>query len=98
MIDLLSLISRDTPLRRTSAHAGGEYSGPCPICRQGKGRPCGTDRFKVWPQVQRWACLGAKYGRSGCDRSGDAIQYLRERDGLSFREACDRLGIRKEPR
>ena len=77
---------------------GGEYSGPCPICRQGKGRPCGTDRFKVWPQAQRWACLGAKYGRSGCDRSGDAIQYLRERDGLSFRAACDRLGIRRDPR
>jgi DNA primase len=85
--DLLALIGRDTPLKRTCARHGGEYSGPCPLCR------AGTDRFKVWPQLQRWACLGPEAGRNGCGRSGDAIQYLRERDGLSYREACERLGI-----
>ena len=100
MINLLALISRDTQLRKTSAHNGGEYSGPCPICR------CGTDRFKVWPNAAggqagmpgRWACLGPKAGRSGCDRGGDAIQYLRDRDNLTFQEACDRLGIRRRQR
>jgi len=33
----------------------------------------------------RWKCFG-------CGRSGDAIDWLRERKGLSFREACQRLG------
>lgn len=86
-MNILALIIRDTPLKRTSAFAGGEYSGPCPLCR------CGTDRFKVWPERGRWACLGPKAGRSGCDRGGDAIQYLRDRDGLTYRQACEQLGI-----
>ena len=86
-MNILALIIRDTPLKRTSAFAGGEYSGPCPLCR------CGTDRFKVWPERGRWACLGPKAGRSGCDRGGDAIQYLRDRDGLTYKEACERLNI-----
>jgi DNA primase len=85
--DLLTLIGKDTQLKRTSAKHGGEYSGACPICH------AGTDRFKVWPELGRWACLGASAGRSGCDKGGDAIQYLRERDHLSYREACERLGI-----
>jgi DNA primase len=33
----------------------------------------------------RWKCFG-------CGRSGDAIDWLRERERLSFREACRRLG------
>jgi hypothetical protein len=68
--DLLNLIGRDTTLRKTSSYNGGEYSGPCPLCRRG------TDRFKVWPKLGKWACLGPKAGRGGCDKGGDAIQYL----------------------
>ena len=89
--DLFTLISRDTPLRRTAATNGGEYSAPCPLCRRG------TDHFKYWrgttPGGERWACLGPKAGRSGCDKGGDAIQYLRDRDHLTYPEACARLGI-----
>lgn len=85
-MNLLDLIRHDTPLRRTSANHGGEYSGPCPLCRRG------VDRFKVWPVLGRWACLGVKAGRAGCDRSGDAIDYLRIRDGLSYEDACAALG------
>jgi DNA primase len=33
----------------------------------------------------RWRCFG-------CGRSGDAIDWMRERKGLSFQEACQRLG------
>ena len=47
----------------------------------------------MWPDAGRWACLGPAAGRSGCDLGGDAIQYLRERDGLSYQEACGQLGI-----
>ncbi len=88
---LLALIGRDTVLRRSGSRDGGEYSGPCPICRTGH------DRFKVWPYAAqgegRWACLGREAGRSGCDKGGDAVQYLRERDGLSYGEACARVGV-----
>ena len=87
-MNLLTLVSHDTTLRRTSAKHGGEYSGPCPFCR------LGTDRFKVWPALGRWACLGREAGRSGCDISGDAIQYLRLKDNLTYAEACDHLGLR----
>jgi len=80
-MNLLNLIGRDTPLRRTSSKNGGEYSGPCPLCRRGQ------DRFKVWPAQGRWACLGIKAGRAGCDRGGDAIDYLRQHDGLSYAAA-----------
>jgi len=45
---LFTLIARDTTLTRTSAKHGGEYSGPCPLCRKG------SDRFKVWPALGRW--------------------------------------------
>ena len=90
-VDLYALISRDTTLRRTAATDGGEYSAPCPLCRRG------TDHFKYWRGApgrgERWACLGPKAGRSGCDKGGDAIQYLRERDHLTYRQACDQRGI-----
>jgi predicted ATPase/DNA-binding SARP family transcriptional activator len=32
-------------------------------------------------------------GRAGCDRYGDAIQYLREQEGLGFAQACTALGF-----
>jgi DNA primase len=39
-----------------------------------------------------------KYHCFGCDNHGDAIQWLRERWGLSFLEACDYLGHDPGPR
>jgi len=79
--DLLSLVGRDTALKRVAATNGGEWAGPCPFCG-------GRDRFRVWPDDGdrgRWWCRQ-------CQRHGDAIDYLRERDNLTFREACERLG------
>lgn len=43
-VDVLSLVERDTPLRRVAAK---EYAGPCPKCG-------GTDRFHVTPVW--WFC------------------------------------------
>lgn len=54
-----------------------EHAGPCPKCG-------GRDRFHVtrgW-----WFC------RQCHDRRGDAIEYLRWRDGATFAEACEALG------
>lgn len=73
-LDLLDLTGSDTNLRRVASTSGGEYAGPCPWCG-------GQDRFRVWPVEGRYWCRQ-------CERSGDAIQYLREFRGLTFHEAC----------
>jgi len=80
-VDILDLICREVHLRRKASTHGGEYAGPCPWCG-------GRDRFRVWPEQGRYWCRQ-------CDKKGDAIQYLRDREGLSFDEACERLNVAK---
>ncbi len=82
--DLLVLIGRDVPLRRAASTNGGEYTGPCPFC--GGHEKQDANRFHVWPQAGRWWCRK-------CNRSGDDIQYIRERDAVGYPEACRRLGL-----
>ena len=68
--------------KRASSKDGGEYHGPCPLCG-------GTDRFHVWPEQGEhgsWWCRG-------CDKGGDAIQYLRDIEGMGYKAACARLGV-----
>jgi hypothetical protein len=77
-VDLLELVEPDTRLVRVAATRGGEYAGPCPFCG-------GTDRFHVVPAEGRWYC------RQCTPRGGDAIDYVRRRDHLSFTAAVDRL-------
>src|SRR6059058_4170124 len=79
-MNLLELLTRDTRLRRMASTHGGEYAGPCPFCG-------GRDRFRVWPNAPR-----PRYWCRGCGKHGDAIQYLRDHDGLSFREAQAQVG------
>ncbi|MCP4540119.1 MAG: hypothetical protein GY832_23525 [Chloroflexi bacterium] len=85
-IDILGLIGRDTQLKRAANSRGGVWQGPCPFCG-------GKDRFSVWPNhlcgKGKWHCIGGK----GCDKRGDAIDYLKERDGLTYRAALDALGV-----
>lgn len=57
----------------------GEWAGPCPLCG-------GIDRCCAWPERGRWWCRQ-------CGKGGDAVDLLRLRDGLSYRAACDALGI-----
>ena len=79
-MNLLDVISPDTTLRKVASTHNGEFSGPCPKCG-------GRDRFRVWPYAEppRFWCRQ-------CGWAGDAIQYLRDHDGLTFREACTRVG------
>jgi DNA primase len=77
---LLDLLSRDTSLRKVARTQGGEFAGPCPWCG-------GRDRFRVWPYGGR-----PRYWCRRCGRQGDAIQYLRDRERLTFRQACEHLG------
>lgn len=69
---------------KASSTKGGEFHGPCPVCG-------GKDRFHIWPEQGDHGT----YWCRGCEIGGDAIQYLRDVDGLSYREACIQLG--KEP-
>jgi hypothetical protein len=55
-----------------------ESHGPCWRCG-------GTDRFVVFHATGRGWCRQ-------CGWTGDAIQLLRDRDGLTFRAACEALG------
>lgn len=85
-IELVSLIERygNTRLQRVARHHrdGDEYAGPCPFCG-------GTDRFHVWPEAERphYNCV------RGCNRNGDAIQFLVDHEGMTFVEACHELDI-----
>lgn len=74
---------RGIELRKASGTHGGEWHGPCPACG-------GTDRFHVWPE-QNGGRGG--YWCRGCELTGDDIQFLRDFEGLSFRDACARLGV-----
>lgn len=93
MTDLLSLMSgRGFTPRRCSSVDGGEYSSACPVCGDGgKGRE--SDRFHIWPAKETGGMASGRYWCRQCGVSGDSISFLQEVDGLSFRDACNELGI-----
>ena len=71
-------------LKYAAGTAGGEWAGPCPWCG-------GEDRFRVWPDHLSGAA-GGRFLCRGCGRQGDGIQFLRDMEGLSYADACKRLG------
>jgi len=78
-MNILDLLHTDGHMMKKAATTnGGEYCGPCPFCG-------GKDRFRVWPESGRYWCRG-------CNKQGDTIQYLRDKRGLSFQDACSFLG------
>ena len=82
-MNVLDLASKRVQLRKASGSNGGEWQGPCPGCG-------GTDRFHVWPLQNEGK--GGYWCRS-CELTGDNIQFLRDFEGLSFKDACARLNI-----
>ena len=78
---LLDLVSPDTRLKRVASTGGGEWAGACPFCG-------GRDRFRVWPYADR-----AHYWCRSCQRTGDSIQYIRDKRGLSYQQALQELGL-----
>lgn len=83
-MNILELITGDGFMfKRVASTHGGEYAGPCPFCG-------GNDRFVIWPEHK-----GGRYWCRGCEKTGDAIQYIRDAKGLSFADACQALGISK---
>ena len=82
-MNTLELATKRVALRKASSTNGGEWQGPCPSCG-------GTDRFHVWPEQNEGR---GGYWCRGCGKIGDNIQFLRDFEGLSFRDACARLNI-----
>ncbi len=84
--DLLSLVGQDVTLRRHASTRGGEYVGPCPLCKSGH-------RIHVQPATGLWFCRI-------CFPDGrwrSAIDYVMMRDRVDFLEACRRLGANPQP-
>ena len=79
-VDILTLTGIH---KRVATTSGGEYAGPCPFCG-------GDDRFRVWPDHPdgkgKWWCRQ-------CDKSGDAIDLVRQRDSLTYTEALALLNL-----
>lgn len=74
----LAWLEKDTLLRKAATTHGGEYAGACPFCG-------GRDRFRAWPEQGRYWCRQ-------CGAQGDAIEYLRKKGAMTFREAVSALG------
>ncbi len=79
ILDLYS--QRKLEARRVSSNKGGEYHGPCPGCD-------GVDRFHLWPEQGEHGTYWCRQ----CGKAGDAIQFLRDFEGLSFKAACAAMG------
>ena len=73
-MDLLDLITRETGAIYKRKTLTGEHCGQCPWCG-------GDDRFDIWTGDN------PRYWCRGCGRKGDAIQFLRDYDNLSFAQA-----------
>ena len=79
-MDILDLLQQDGhQVKRVSSTHGGEFAGPCPFCG-------GNDRFRVWPEKDRYWCRQ-------CGKTGDSIQYLRDARGMTYMQACGALQI-----
>jgi DNA primase len=75
-VDVATLIERD--LGQPARREGRWLKWTCPFHNDRKTPSLGV-------AGNRWKCFG-------CGRSGDAIDWLRKRERLNFREACGRLG------
>jgi hypothetical protein len=95
-MNLLDLAQKNgRTYKRVSGNNGGEYNGPCPSCggeiRTAKQISDGDlypNRFHIWPSQGDHGTFWCR----GCNKGGDAIEYLREMEGLSFKAACEQIG------
>lgn len=90
-MNILDAIKEAMPLKKYQYMAstnGDEYAGPCPACG-------GEDRCRFWPNHPDTGHKGGSYWCRQCEESGDAIQLLKNHNGMSFAEACNFLEIDK---
>lgn len=85
--DIKSLIERYANIeikgRPATVHGVLEYHSGCPWCG-------GEDRFITRPETGQYSCA---IRASGCGRTGDCIDFLREYCNMSHAEACEVLGL-----
>lgn len=85
MYNILDLLERHgISAKLVSTAKNREYHSPCPGCN-----PPGEDRFISWPDENSGA---GGYLCRQCGKKGDAIQFLRDFDNMSFVEAKRFLG------
>jgi DNA primase len=77
-VDMVDLIGSRTELRRAGVE---RYTGLCPFHEER------TPSFSVSPAKKAYYCFG-------CAAAGDPISFVREMDGLDFREALEFLADR----
>jgi hypothetical protein len=80
-INLVDFISKDTPLKKVSAH---EYAGACLRCG-------GTDRFRV-NEERGWFCRQCQDEPGSGGHWHDILDYVQWRDGITFKQAYLKLG------
>lgn len=92
ILQLLRARVEPSKIKRVSSRQGGEYHSPCPLCG-------GNDRFAVFPEQEggelcqkhglkgTWSCV------RGCGKGGDMLSWMQEMEGMTFKAACDALGI-----
>lgn len=78
IIDVLSDIGY-SPKKKSAK----EYCSPCPYCQDG------DDRFVISPDKGK----GGRFWCRFCDKRGDAINLLRDFQGLNYIQACERLRL-----
>jgi len=78
-MDLLSALESKYKVIKVGDKDGGEYACPCPYCQDG------TDRFHFWPIKNRFWCRQ-------CRKTGDLIQYLRDCEHMTFKDAAAAAG------
>lgn len=76
------------PQGKTGAHSK-EFCSPCPFCKDGE------NRFLIWPNQQNrdGEYREGRFWCRVCDKSGDAIAFLRLFYGMTYRHACIQLQI-----
>jgi len=74
-LDIVDVVSSYLPLKKT----GRNYSTLCPFHADKR-----TPSFIVFPDSQRWNCFG-------CNRGGDLLDFVMEREGLDFHTALEKL-------
>ncbi len=88
--DLRSVIESRALTRLTYSKVrtdGGVYTGPCPF----PGCSSKNDAFHCWPNSMR-----PRYWCRVCGHKGDAIQFLRDYEHMTYGQALENLGLQEK--
>ena len=79
-------------VKRKASTYGGEFASACPFCS------AGDDRFVIWPHRSNTngSYQGGRYSCRKCGYWGDAVKFQMLINGLSYIDACKRIGVKCE--